>query len=171
MCVQGTVLAHVLLPVPLPPLLPGRHPLTELLTDGRFIPNDTRLGLPAAAAVDGHADDQQPEAAGQCGPRMVLITGPNASGKSIYMKQVATLLLLCCGLLRLSTMYPLKPWPAAAAGCVSHSFLAVFAEYSCAVVVCPRLLPYCCRAAGCAAGVPGSCRQFRACTASSGGPA
>ncbi|KAF6252313.1 muts domain V-domain-containing protein [Scenedesmus sp. NREL 46B-D3] len=72
----------------------GRHPLTELLTDGRFIPNDTRLGLPAAAAVDGHADDQQPEAAGQCGPRMVLITGPNASGKSIYMKQVALLVYL-----------------------------------------------------------------------------
>jgi hypothetical protein len=92
-----------LLPLLLP-LTSGRHPLTELLTDGRFIPNDTRLGLPTAAAVATEGNNQQQQqqqgtAAGRCGPRMVLITGPNASGKSVYMKQVRSALYhlwQCC---------------------------------------------------------------------------
>jgi DNA mismatch repair ATPase MutS len=46
----------------------GRHPLAELLTDGQYIPNDTLL------PADGN--------------RVHVITGPNASGKSCYIKQV-----------------------------------------------------------------------------------
>jgi DNA mismatch repair ATPase MutS len=70
----------------------GRHPLCELLAPGRFIDNDTQLGAlsgaaaadtPAAAAAGG-IDGSDP------GPRMLLITGPNASGKSVYMKQVSS---------------------------------------------------------------------------------
>ncbi len=80
------------------PPVAGRHPLTELLSEGRFIPNNTRLGAPAATtgaeqqqlllqeqigAAGGGAQGAQGR-----GPRVLLITGPNASGKSVYMKQV-----------------------------------------------------------------------------------
>lgn len=77
----------------------GRHPLTELLTDGRFIPNDTCLGMPAAETTA--AEQQQQQGSEAAGPRMILITGPNASGKSVYMKQVGCLgasVLLYCNL-------------------------------------------------------------------------
>lgn len=79
----------------------GRHPLCELLAADTFIDNDTTLGslgsstaevLAATPAVvgagaDTHASRQHNSAAG---PRLLLITGPNASGKSVYMKQVKT---------------------------------------------------------------------------------
>jgi DNA mismatch repair protein MSH5 len=45
----------------------GRHPLQELCVDG-FVPNDTFSG-------DQHS-------------LMKIITGPNSSGKSVYLKQV-----------------------------------------------------------------------------------
>lgn len=49
-------------------MLAGRHPLAELLVEGSYIPNDTTMGP------------------GQ--PSVHVITGPNASGKSCYTKQV-----------------------------------------------------------------------------------
>ena len=54
----------------------GRHPVLEALTTGTgsFIPNDTQMG------ADGH--------------RMAVITGPNMSGKSTYMRQVALIVLM-----------------------------------------------------------------------------
>jgi DNA mismatch repair protein MutS len=53
----------------------GRHPVVERhLADGeRFVPNDTRL-------------DQ--------GERLMILTGPNMSGKSVYIRQVALIVLL-----------------------------------------------------------------------------
>lgn len=53
----------------------GRHPVVEhTLADGeRFVPNDTRL------------TDQE---------RMLILTGPNMSGKSVYIRQVALIVLL-----------------------------------------------------------------------------
>lgn len=60
--------------------LAGRHPLCELLVPGTFIDNDTTLGALAAAGADSSIRALH--------PRMLLITGPNASGKSVYMKQV-----------------------------------------------------------------------------------
>ena len=48
----------------------GRHPLCEAVVDV-FVPNDTSLdGERSAGAIH-------------------IITGPNSSGKSIYLKQVA----------------------------------------------------------------------------------
>ena len=48
----------------------GRHPLCEAVVDV-FVPNDTSLDSERAAGA------------------IHIITGPNSSGKSIYLKQVA----------------------------------------------------------------------------------
>ncbi|HEX5708953.1 MAG TPA: DNA mismatch repair protein MutS [Pyrinomonadaceae bacterium] len=55
----------------------GRHPVIErMLEDEReFVPNDTHLG-------------------GDDGPQVALITGPNMSGKSTYLRQTALIVLL-----------------------------------------------------------------------------
>ena len=58
----------------------GRHPVVEPLVLQRgdeFVPNDTRL------------DSQDPE-----GPQILLLTGPNMSGKSTYLRQTALITLL-----------------------------------------------------------------------------
>ena len=53
----------------------GRHPVVELmLTDEMFVPNDLY--------IDNRAD------------RMSIITGPNMSGKSTYMRQAALIVLM-----------------------------------------------------------------------------
>jgi len=53
----------------------GRHPvLTEAMGADKFVPNDVEMGL---------TDD-----------RLLIITGPNMSGKSTYIRQVALLVLL-----------------------------------------------------------------------------
>ena len=53
----------------------GRHPVVELtLQDEMFVPNDTYLDLSSN--------------------RMAIITGPNMSGKSTYMRQVALITLM-----------------------------------------------------------------------------
>ena len=55
----------------------GRHPLQELVVP-TFIENDTSL-------VGGHDDDMNNMKA----PSVMLVTGANYSGKSIYLKQVS----------------------------------------------------------------------------------
>ena len=52
-------------------IVDGRHPVVETTTE--FVPNDTRLGEDA---------------------RVVLVTGPNMSGKSTYLRQTALIVLL-----------------------------------------------------------------------------
>jgi len=53
----------------------GRHPVVErALTDERFVPNDTYLSNKDA--------------------QIIIITGPNMSGKSTYLRQVALIVLL-----------------------------------------------------------------------------
>jgi DNA mismatch repair protein MutS len=53
----------------------GRHPVVERsLTDGSFVPNDINLSN----------DDTQ----------LIVLTGPNMSGKSTYLRQVALIVLL-----------------------------------------------------------------------------
>jgi DNA mismatch repair protein MutS len=53
----------------------GRHPVVERsLTDGSFVPNDINLSN----------DDAQ----------LIVLTGPNMSGKSTYLRQVALIVLL-----------------------------------------------------------------------------
>lgn len=57
----------------------GRHPiLDQLLTEGSFVPNSLHIG---------EADN-----------RIHILTGPNMAGKSTYMRQMATLILMAqCG--------------------------------------------------------------------------
>ncbi|KAL1996734.1 hypothetical protein VTN49DRAFT_7599 [Thermomyces lanuginosus] len=70
----------------------GRHPLQELIVPS-FIPNDTDLqGGPMISKDD--FEDQTSEGVTLPSPSMLLLTGPNYSGKSIYMKQVALIVLL-----------------------------------------------------------------------------
>jgi DNA mismatch repair protein MutS len=52
----------------------GRHPLVEDISEEEFISNDTYLDLKNS--------------------NMVILTGPNMSGKSTYIRQVATIVLL-----------------------------------------------------------------------------
>jgi len=52
----------------------GRHPVVESMIEDSFIPNDTNLDL----------DDNQ----------LIVITGPNMSGKSTYMRQVALIVIM-----------------------------------------------------------------------------
>ena len=52
----------------------GRHPVLDRLMSGQFVPNDTELD--------------------SGGTRLMVLTGPNMSGKSTYMRQVGLLVLL-----------------------------------------------------------------------------
>lgn len=56
----------------------GRHPVVEALAGGKFVPNDTELGL----RVEGR------------GAKIILLTGPNMGGKSTYLRQTALIVLL-----------------------------------------------------------------------------
>ncbi|KAI8804753.1 muts domain V-domain-containing protein, partial [Cladochytrium replicatum] len=57
-------------------IVKGRHPLHELISE-TFVENDCRLGSP-----DKITDDSEWH-------KVMLLTGPNFSGKSVYIKQVA----------------------------------------------------------------------------------
>ena len=57
-------------------IVDGRHPVVEkILSTGFFVPNSTYLG-------------------GQLSPDLIILTGPNASGKSCYLRQVGLIQLL-----------------------------------------------------------------------------
>ncbi|MBX0295313.1 DNA mismatch repair protein MutS [Haloarcula nitratireducens] len=69
----------------------GRHPVVER-TEAAFVPNDTRLGSGPVGA-DG-ADGTKGETDAERDPFFAVVTGPNMSGKSTYMRQVALVCLL-----------------------------------------------------------------------------
>jgi DNA mismatch repair protein MutS len=61
-------------------IVAGRHPIVEATLDGtEFVANDLSL------------DDLEP---GAGGARLLLLTGPNMAGKSTYLRQVASIVLL-----------------------------------------------------------------------------
>lgn len=74
-------------------IIGGRHPLQELLVPS-YIPNDcTMVG---GCGTGGFEDDSTPTSVDEQGaaPSMLILTGPNNSGKSVYMKQVALIVYL-----------------------------------------------------------------------------
>jgi len=80
----------------------GRHPVVErALEEGFFTPNDTRLA----------SDDAQ----------LIVLTGPNMSGKSTYLRQVALIVLLA----QIGSFVPAE---AAAIGVVDRIFTRIGAR-------------------------------------------
>jgi DNA mismatch repair protein MutS len=60
----------------------GRHPVVEqLLVEEPFTPNDIQLGSATGSQAAGHPD-------------LIVLTGPNASGKSCYLRQTGLLQLM-----------------------------------------------------------------------------
>ncbi|PYI12502.1 DNA mismatch repair protein Msh5 [Aspergillus sclerotiicarbonarius CBS 121057] len=68
----------------------GRRHILQELTVSSYVPNDTFL---ISRRVLREAS-QPLLSAPDCGPSMLLLTGPNYSGKSVYMKQVALIAYL-----------------------------------------------------------------------------
>jgi DNA mismatch repair protein MutS len=72
-------------------IIDGRHPVVEQsLPAGFFVPNSTFLGREEFLGED--QQDQQDELV--LLPDLVILTGPNASGKSCYLRQVGLIQLM-----------------------------------------------------------------------------
>ncbi|MBD2002822.1 MULTISPECIES: DNA mismatch repair protein MutS [Cyanophyceae] len=70
-------------------IIDGRHPVVEQsLPSGFFVPNSTGLGRREDTNSRG-AEDAEEER-----PDLVILTGPNASGKSCYLRQVGLIQLM-----------------------------------------------------------------------------
>jgi DNA mismatch repair protein MutS len=74
----------------------GRHPVVEQsLPAGFFVPNSTELGsLEDDSLRSAESINYEPQAANDEAPDLIVLTGPNASGKSCYLRQVGLIQLL-----------------------------------------------------------------------------
>ena len=63
-------------------IIEGRHPVVEKsLGEGFFVPNSVQMG-------------NNPQEKGELDPDLIILTGPNASGKSCYLRQIGLIQLI-----------------------------------------------------------------------------
>ena len=82
-------------------ILEGRHPVVEQsLGAGFFVPNSTSMGskniVPSATKIGEQYNDNGSEKDNKqdFNPDLIILTGPNASGKSCYLRQVGLIQLI-----------------------------------------------------------------------------